>query len=512
MGMLTRMVAAVIHHRTGVFGRADDAAIAAQQDVLRGLLAAAQHTQWGKRYAFGEIRTAEEYRRRVPITPYEQAAPQWHRAFAGERDIAWPGHVRYFAMSSGTTAGNKLLPVTAEAIASNRRAGAILASVMMRRGGGDGGGESLLTGRILYLGGSTTLKPQGQSFSGDASGIMAKHTPVYLRRRQLPPPDIAALTDWEQKIARVVEDYLTADIIAVGACPSWGAMLFGEMLAAARRTGRAERTIGELWPRLRHFISYGMAFAPYRRSFDQYIGRPIHYIDSYSSSEAGMTAVQEEDGGPLTMIVDNGVYYEFIPAEEADRENPTRLHLGEVEPNRDYAIIISSNGGLWAYPLGDVVRFVSLSPPRIVFAGRTQLNLSAFGEHVDLRLMEQAIVAAGEATGGRVADFTVQPIFPVPDAPVPHHRWIIEFEHPPTDAAAFIAAVDRFIRKDSEDYDAHRTNDYGLLPPELIAVPRGTFYAWMKSKGKLGGQHKVPRVAREVKMADEILAAAARAG
>jgi hypothetical protein len=507
--MLTRTVAAVIEHRKGAFGRAGTVAVDAQLDTLGELLKKARHTEWGRRYGFAtDIRTHEQFRLRVPITPYEQAAPQWHRAFEGQRDIAWPGHVRYFAMSSGTTAGNKLLPVTDDAIASNRRAGAILAAVMLRRGGRGGGGENLLGGRILYLGGSTTLKPQGQSFSGDASGIMARNMPFYFRRRHLPPPEIAALSDWEEKITRLVASYLTSDIVAMGACPSWAAMLFGKLLTAAAAAGRPERTIGELWPKLSHFISYGMAFAPYRASFDAYIGRPLHYVDTYSSSETGMAAIQEEEGGPLTMLVDNGVFYEFVPAEEAARENPTRLHIGQVQTGRDYAVVISSNGGLWAYPLGDVIRFESLAPPRILFAGRTQLNLSAFGEHVDLRLMEQAIAAACTATSARVADYTVQPIYPGPSSPVPRHRWIVEFEQSPADAAAFMAAVDNFIRKDSEDYDAHRTNNYGLLPPELVAVPRGTFYAWMKSKGKLGGQHKVPRVAREVRMAEEILALA----
>jgi hypothetical protein len=246
-----------------------------------------------------------------------------------------------------------------------------------------------------------------------------------------------------------------------------------------------------------------MAFEPYRPAFEQYIGRPIHYVDTYSSSEAGMTAIQEEPGGPLRMIVDNGVYFEFIPADRAD---PQRLNISEVEVGRDYAVVVSTNGGIWAYPLGDVIRFESLRPPRITFIGRTQVMLSAFGEHVTLEMIEKAMSAACRQTVAIVADYTIAPRFPSPQQPQPAHQWLVEFDHPPADTAMFMATVDSTIRSLSEDYDTHRTGDYGLAPPILTRVAPGTFYAWMKQKGKLGGQHKVPRVARSQEMVDELLA------
>jgi len=283
-------------------------------------------------------------------------------------------------------------------------------------------------------------------------------------------------------------------------------MLFKRLLEEARRRGLPAESVGELWPGLKFFVSYGMAFEPYRKAFEQYVARPVECIDTYSSSEAGMTAIQEEPGGPLRLIIDNGVYFEFIPADRADEENPPRLHIGEVETGRDYAVVVSTNGGIWAYPLGDVVRFESVVPPRIVFSGRTKMYLSAFGEHVTLEMIESAVAAACEATSAVVADYTVCPRFPSPDHPVPAHRWLVEFDRPPQDEATFMAAVDDSIRRENEDYDTHRTDDYGMVPPILIPLAKGTFYAWMKQKGKLGGQHKVPRVAPTDEMADELLA------
>ncbi|MFB3891629.1 MAG: GH3 auxin-responsive promoter family protein [Phycisphaerae bacterium] len=501
MGVYTALLKTVTGRRLAEFRRACATPEVSQLAVLKRIVARAAGTEWGRRYGYADIRDYDQFRRRVPISQYEEMAPLWLKACEGARDVTWPGHVDYFALSSGTTAGNKLLPVTAEAIRSNIHSGAVLLATMATRGGFKG----LVSGGMLYLGGCTTLRQRGQCLYGDASGIVARHIPFYGRRRTWPAPDIAALTDWEEKIRRVVERYLTADVCSVSACPSWAAMVFKEMREEALRRGMGERTIGELWPGLTHIVSYGMAFEPYRTAFDAYIGRPVRYVNTYSSSETGMTAIQEEAGGPLTMIVGNGVFYEFIPADKADQPDPPRLHIGQVQTGRDYALLVSTNGGIWAYALGDVVRFESLCPPRITFAGRTQIMLSAFGEHVDMGMMEKAVAAACAKTSAIVADYTVAPRFPSPAQPRPAHRWIVEFDRPPADASVFMAAIDASIRAECEDYDTHRANDYGLEPPILIQVAPRTFYEWMKRKGKLGGQNKVPRVVRSPEMADELL-------
>jgi hypothetical protein len=408
-------------------------------------------------------------------------------------------------MSSGTTSGNKYLPVTKDAIRANRRAGALLLAFLARRGGV----ENLAAGRFLYLGGCTTLTPRGRCLHGDASGIMARHIPLCVRGRHLPPRDIGEISNWEAKIDRIVERYLTADVCCLAACPSWAAMLFRHMRAAAEDKGLPGE-IGRLWPKLSHFVSYGMAFEPYRPAFERYIGRDVHYVDTYSSSEAGMSGIQDSPGGPMRLLIDNGVFYEFIPAGRADDPDPPRLHMGEVECGVDYAVVVNANGGIWSYPIGDVVRFESLAPPRIAFAGRTQLQLSAFGEHVTGEMIEAAVADAGRATGAIVTDYTIAARYPSPRHPKPAHRWLVEFETPPTDLAAWMTAADQSIRTVNEDYDTHRTDDYGMDPPTLVPVAAGAFYEWMKSKGKLGGQHKVPRVARGDEMESELLAISER--
>jgi len=502
MGALAGCIARMLEWRLRRIESSTADPLPCQIAVLRNLLRRAADTELGRQYRFAEIASPEQFRARVPIMPYETACTFWHRAFDGATDIAWPGHVRYFALSSGTTAGNKLIPVTADAIKSNRRAGMMVLAYLTRRGDA----ASLLEGQFLYLGGSTTLRSRGRCLVGDASAIMALHVPWYARRRVLPDPQTMAITDWEAKIRRIVENYLHADVRALSACPSWAALFFRQMIAAAQAAGDPNPAVGRLWPAFSHFVSYGMAFEPYRNAFDEYVGRPIHYLDTYSSSEGGMTAIQDEPGGPMRLLVDNGVFYEFVPAERAEESDPPRLHIGEVEENRDYALLLSTNGGIWAYPLGDVVRFVSLRPARVVFSGRTQIYLSAFGEHVTLGMIEKAVAAAAAATSAVVADYTVAPRFPSAQQPRPAHRWIMEFARPPGDLNMFADVLDRTIRAENEDYDTHRANDFGLEKPLLMPVARGTFYEWMKSKGKLGGQHKVPRVARSAAMVDELLA------
>lgn len=515
MGLLSAVLAMDLRRRWKAFERSCERPVDNQLATLRRLLGRAARTQWGRRFGFTDIRTPEQYRARVPVMGYEQAVDDWHRAFEGATDVTWPGHIRYFAMSSGTTSagggppngGNKYLPVTVDAIRSNVRAGGILMAALAHKGGA----ESVLGGRVFYLGGCSELTPQGPCYHGDASGIVSRHIPKWVRGRSLPDDEIRGTADWERKIDLVIQRYLTADVSALGACPSWASMLFKRMLEAADRRG-LPKTIGELWPKMRHFMSYGMAFGPYRNAFQRYLGRDVHYTSTYSSSEAGMTSIQVDDDGPQRLIVDNGVYYEFIPARRANDPDAPRLHIGEVNPGEDYAVVVTTNGGIWSYPLGDVVRFASLRPPRIEFVGRTQLQLSAFGEHVDLGLIESAVADACERTGAAVADYTIAPRYPTPDEPIPGHWWIVEFEHEPADESGFMSAVDDHIRRQNEDYDTHRTNDFGMTPPRLIRVRAGTFYEWMQSKGKLGGQHKVPRIVRSPEMAEELLAISNRPG
>lgn len=473
--------------------------VASQFEVLRELLQAAKNTEFGRKHSFANIKTPEEFRNAVPLVTYEDIAPLWHGAFDGERNVTWPGHIKYFALSSGTTAGNKLLPVSQEAIKSNKKSGRLLLSFLIRRLGV----ETVLHGKFFYLGGSTALRRKGKSFYGDASGIMGKHIPLYARSRYLPPPDIARITDWEHKISEILKRYLECDVTVLAACPSWATMLFKQMVEKATEKG-VSKLVGDLWTKFKCFISYGMAFEPYRLAFEKYIGRTINYIDTYSSSEGGLTAIQEEPAGHFRLIVNNGIFWEFVPIDKISEEQPPRFHIGEVASGVEYELIVNSNGGIWGYRLGDVVRFESVEPPRIVFAGRTQISLNAFGEHVTLEMLENAVSEACRRTKTIVVDYTVVPIYPENKEHKPCHKWLVEFDGTLPDLSHFIDIVDSNIRSVNEDYDTHRKNNYGMNPPVIVPVTRGTFYMWMKKMGKLGGQHKVPRVVNREK-ADEIL-------
>lgn len=499
----------VRRRRAGIDASGRDPA-AAQARVLRALLARAARTEWGRRYGYDSIRNYDDFRRRVPLGDYALQSPVWHRAFAGERDLAWPGHVRYFAMSSGTTAGNKYLPVSRDTIQSNRRGALAIAAAY----GDLTGDRELARGRFFYLGGSARLRPKGACLEGDASGIMLRETPRAALRFRLPEPEVAAVESWSERLEAIVErctcdDYRRVKLLS--GCPVWIAALFRRLLAAS---GAA--CMAELWPGLRAIVTYGMDPAPYRASLEALVGaaagapaagRPPAFIDTYSSSEGGMSAIQWADsGGAMRLLVDGGAFYEFIPMEEADAPEPRRLSIGEVEPGCVYELALSTDAGIWAYRVGDLVRVENVSPPLIRFAGRTKLTLSVSGEHVIEEELIRAAAAGAEASGARIEEFTVAPVGPDETGGVPRHDWLVEFSQPPGDADAFLRAADDALAAGNSDYADHRRGDAALGAPRLVPLAPGTFGAWLARAGRLGGQFKVPRVPPSREVARAILA------
>lgn len=490
-----------------------------QERMLLDLVRRAAGTQWGRAHDYAGIRTAADFQARVPLTTFEDVRPLWERVKAGEPDVIWPGRTRFFALSAGTTSGSKHIPVTAEAIRANRRAGAFVGALVYRQmGRRDPAG-----GRFLYLGGSTALKAEGQALIGDASGIMNAHVPLYARPFRLPGGDISALKNWERKVDRICERYLGAPVHVVAGLPSWLIPLFERLIEVGRRRiGTQVDTVSSVWPSLGAVLSYGMAVEPYRQTFERLIGAPVCYIDTYSSSEGGMTAVQDrqENGAGMALLVNNGVFYEFVPPGEADQERPRRYTVAEVETGVPYEVVLSTNGGLWGFRLGDVVRFVSLCPHRLVMVGRTQHQLSAFGEHVIGEELEKAVLAGCGATGAEVADFAVQAVYPRAAEGLPaegeatgdrrisrgHHRWYVEFRRPPGDTERFMRAVDEHLKALNEDYAAYRQGDLAVARPELVALSRGSFHEWMRRSGRLGGQFKIPRVLTSAEAAENLLA------
>ncbi|HPD14231.1 MAG TPA: GH3 auxin-responsive promoter family protein [Planctomycetota bacterium] len=477
----------------------------AQEQLLLRLVRRAADTEWGRAHGYAAIRSVADFQRAVPVCGYEEMAPLWHTAFDGARDVCWPGHIRFFALSSGTTAETcKALPVSREAIRANFRSGLTLMGLVARQAPQ----ADVLRGKTLYFGGSPKLEPRGQCLQGDASGITALHIPRLARRYRLPEPDIASIPDWEQKVEAVAQRYLRSPITTLVGLPSWTLFLFRRLIDLGREElGPHVRTVADVWPGLRVFIHFGMAFEPYRAQFRELVGRSIAYVDTYSSSEAGMTAIQCDQADPaMLMEVDVGAFYEFVPVAELGRPQPTRLTLDQVETGQDYAVLLSTCSGIWAYDVGDLVRFTALGPPKLVVSGRTRLTLNALGEHVIGGELEAAVAAACLATGATVREYTVSTILPTAADPSGAHHWLVEFDGAPPTPDEWIARVDASLIEKNLDYKIHRDRGYAMRPPVLTLLAPGTFYEWARRHGQLGGQHKIPRVARTQEMVDELLA------
>ena len=476
---------------------------ATQQHHLLAMVRRARDTRWGRAHDYAHIRSVADFQARVPITGYREQSPWWHRAYEGERDVTWPGHIDYFALTSGTTLGaSKAMPVSRDAIRANVRSGLSLLEVIHRQVPG----ADLTAGQLLYLSGCTELQQRGSCMEGDASGINARHVPRIGQKYRLPEPDIAAIRDWEQKVQAICDRYLDAPVRALIGLPSWTLILLRRLIdTGQQRYGPHIRTVADLWPDLKVFVNFGMGFGPYRRQFETLIGAPVALIDTYSSSEGGMNAVQDDLDDPgMRLELDGGAFFEFVPIEDHGKPEPRRLTLDQVEPDQPYAVILSTVSGIWAYDLGDVVRFTSTSPPRFVFASRTALQLNTFGEHVIQHDLEAAMSHACAETGASVSEFSVAPLLPTAEDPRGGHTWLVEFDGvvPPLDVVA--ARLDEKLCDCSDDYALHRQRDFGMVPPRVIPLTEGTFYEWMRNAGRLGGQNKVPRICRSDHMFEQL--------
>ena len=467
-----------------------------QQRLLLRVLGAMAGTHFGRAHDLGRLRSFDDLRRAVPLGDYAARKPWWERARAGERDVIWPGLVRHWALSSGTTSGEKYLPVSDATIASQKRGGfdALVPHLVDPA-------ASLFGGKLLFLGGSTTLRRHGSVWLGDNTGIMARHVPRWLRRWHAPDQHIRDLSAWEQKVAAAAAQTATADLRMLAGVPSW-IVLFGEaVLAHCRAAGRAVADLGEVWPNLQLFVHGGVTFAPYAERVQALLGRRIRLVDTYSASEGGMLAVQDDAALPAMLpLLDRGAVFEFVPAEEVGKADARRLFAHEVEPGVDYAVAVTTDAGIVSYLIDDLVRFVSTKPLRLLFAGRIAHTLNAFGEHVSGGELERAIAAAASATAASVDEFAVATDYPTPGEPMGCHCYYVQFHRAPVDLAAFAHQLDRVLQAGNEDYATHRS--YGLRAPVVESVPAGTFLELLRRRGKVGGQHKVPRVLDERWRAD----------
>ena len=491
---LSRPLAAYVVHRYRQWQR-DPAGT--QRRLLQQLAAAAAGTAFGRAHGLDGVRTPADLAAQVPIRDYEALRPYFDRTKAGEPDVLWPGRPLYLAKTSGTTSGTKYIPITAASI-GNHIGGAQDALLHYVAATGR---ARFLDGKLIFLSGSPALERVGGLPTGRLSGIVNHHVPSYLRGNQLPSYATNCLDDWETKLAAIVGETLGQRLTLISGIPPWVQMYFDQLTA---RTGRP---VGELFPDFQLFVSGGVSLEPYRARLHESIGREVASLELYPASE-GFLAFQDQPGNPgLLLRLASGIYFEFVPAERFFEADPPRLGIADVELGRQYAVVLTSNAGLWAYSLGDTVRFVSLAPPRVVVTGRIKHFLSAFGEHVIGEEVEAALrEARRQHLEIEVSEFTVAPLVSEDKSQPSRHEWLIEFARPPQNVPAFAAALDATLRQLNTYYDDLRTGNI-LAELQLTPLPPGAFQRYMKSVGKLGGQNKVPRLTNDRTLAAGLLAA-----
>ncbi len=463
-----------------------------QEQELFNLLDKASGTEWGRMYDFRSIGNADTFRKRLPLQKYEDIAPQIERLRGGETNIMWPGTIRWFAKSSGTTnSKSKFIPVSDESLEDCHYKGARDTLVFYASRFSDSG---IFRGKGLTLGGSHRVTSfNNDALYGDLSAILIENAPFYVNLIKTPRSDIALLEDFNEKLQKITTVAINENVTSLTGVPSWYLVLLRHILD---HTGK--ENILEVWPNLEVFFHGGINFEPYRDIYRQLIpSESMRYMESYNASE-GFFALQDDlSSSDMLLMLDYGVYYEFIPLSELNKsDNPPSLLINEVEQGVSYAIVITTNGGLWRYLIGDTVTFTSLYPHKIKLTGRTKLFINAFGEEVVIDNAERAITNACRKTGAAVSEYTAGPVY-MNASEKGSHEWIVEFESEPDDIEMFRRILDETLQSVNSDYEAKRMNNNTLLPPVVRVVPQGTFLKWFEKKNKLGGQNKMPRLSND---------------
>jgi hypothetical protein len=472
--------------------------IEVQQDLFLRLIDTAKYTEWGSKYEFKSIRSVEEFKARVPVQNYESLKPEIERLMNGEQNILWPTDIKWFAKSSGTTAGkSKFIPVSMEAMEEcHFKGGKDLISMYCN----NNPDTKIFSGKSLTLGGSHHLNiNNSDSFYGDISAILMQNLPFWAQLIRTPELSIALMDNWEEKIEKMANATIAENVTCLSGVPTWTLVLSKRILEI---TGKND--LLEVWPNLELFIHGAVSFTPYREQFKHLIpSQMFNYLETYNASE-GFFGIQDRlKANDMLLMLDYGVFYEFMPLDEYGKDDPKTISLNEVEVNKNYAIVISTNAGLWRYVIGDTVKFTSISPFRIHLSGRTKLFVNAFGEEIIIENSDQAICIACEKTGATIKDYTMAPVY-FNDKENGAHEWLIEFEKPPSNSGYFNDVLDTALKSLNSDYEAKRYKDMALRPPIIRPVPEGTFYNWLKNKNKLGGQNKIPRLSNDRSVIEEI--------
>ena len=470
-----------------------------QEEWLHTLVSSAENTEWGKLYDYKSIENCDQFKKRVPIQNYDTLKPFIERMLKGEQNILWPSEIKWFAKSSGTTSDrSKFIPVSQEALEEcHFKGGKDLISIFCK----NKPNNQILTGKALVLGGSHQINQLSEdSFYGDLSAVLIKNLPMWAEYYRTPDISIALMDNYEQKMDKMAEATIKENVTNISGVPTWTIVLAKKILEI---TGK--NNLLEVWPNLELYFHGAVNFNPYREQFKELIPcEDMYYLETYNASE-GFFGIQDlEEPGDMLLMLDYGVYYEFLPLEHLHDDNPRTLNLDEVELDKNYALIISTNAGLWRYLIGDTIRFTSLAPYRIQITGRTKHFINAFGEELIIDNAERALDEACQQTGAVIRDYTAAPIY-FNDNECGAHEWVIEFEKKPNEFDRFVDLLDETLRRVNSDYDAKRFKDMALRRPQIQVAPKGTFFNWMKEKGKLGGQHKVPRLANNREYVDSIL-------
>ncbi|MCD7936535.1 MAG: GH3 auxin-responsive promoter family protein [Tannerellaceae bacterium] len=499
MDILTKIVLPVFRRRQRQMEQFAEQTADIQRKELRELLSIAEHTEWGVKYDFRSIRSYEQFAQRIPLQSYEDLKGDITRMINGEKNILWPSVVRWYARSSGTTNDkSKFIPVTKDILRGCHYKGGFDCVALYLENNPE---SRFFSRKGLILGGSHSPSPLNrEAHYGDLSAVLLQNLNPLVNLVRVPDKKIILMDEWESKIKAVVETTWREDVNSLSGVPSWMLVLIKEIL---RKAGKEYLT--DVWPNLEVFFHGGISFEPYRDQYKSLIPTDrMHYMETYNASE-GFFGIQSDLSDPgLLMMPDYGIFYEFIPIHEVGSDNPTVIPLEAVETNKNYAMVITTSGGLWRYQIGDTVRFISLHPHKFIISGRTKHYINAFGEELMVDNADKALQMACRQTGSRVREYTAAPLFML-DKAKGLHQWFIEFEKLPASLDEFASLLDQYLQSLNSDYEAKRYKDISLQPLQIIVARAGVFYEWLKGKGKLGGQHKIPRLSNDRQHIEELL-------
>jgi hypothetical protein len=470
-----------------------------QQQVFNDLIGSAQFTEYGKAHGFEAINSIKDFKKTVPLNDYEGLKPYIERTMNGEQNLLWPSEIHWFAKSSGTTSDkSKFIPVSKESLDDNHfKAGKDVLTLYLKQFPQ----SNFMSGKGLTIGGSHQINQLNtESFYGDLSAVMLQHMPLYIQNVRTPDLSIALMDEWEEKIERMAQATINEDVTFIVGVPTWTIVLIKRLFELA-----GTDNLLHIWPNLELYIHGGVSFKPYRKQFEQFIpSSRMQYWETYNASEGFFAMQDTTDSDGMLLLLNHGIFYEFMPMDQYGKENPETIGLKDVEIGKNYALIISTNGGLWRYIIGDTIQFTTISPYRIRVSGRLKHYINAFGEEVIVDNSDRAIANACADTGAVVNDYSAAPVY-MSGNDNGAHEWIIEFEHLPCPLDVFVTSLDKHLQAINSDYEAKRHKDIALRMPVVHRMPKGGFNAWLKDKGKLGGQHKVPRLSNERKFLEEMM-------